>query len=256
MSIAADRPREPVSDAVGGKPELLVVKGLSVAYGQVLAVRKVDLRVDAGACVALLGANGAGKSSLLHGIVGLQRPRAGTITCQGEDVSKLGPEKKVRRGLVLVPERRQVFSALSIRDNLMLGAYGRRRGAELSADLDRVHDLFPVLSNRAGQNAGTLSGGEQQMLALGRGLMSRPRVLLVDEPSLGLAPVIVDDMIEALQALRRSGLAILLVEQNARVAVSVADHLMIMENGVVVAQGAPNEVVNDDRLVNAYLGGG
>ncbi len=257
MRTRASRHRQvALATADGGKDELLAVRKMAVAYGQVVAVRQVDLEIHTGECVALLGANGAGKSSLLHGVVGLERPRTGAVHYCGQDVSRLGPEKKVHLGLVLVPERRQVFSSLSVRDNLMLGAYGRRRGPEVDADLGRVHDLFPVLADRAAQHAGTLSGGEQQMLALGRGLMSRPRLLLVDEPSLGLAPVIVDDMISALRALRETGLAILLVEQNSRVAVSVADHLMIMENGVVVAEGPPHDVVTDERLVSAYLGGG
>lgn len=233
---------------------LLEVEHLAASYGAVRALRDVSFAVGADEAVAVLGANGAGKSTLLFSITGVLKPVAGHVRIDGSDVTGAGPEAKVRQGLSLVPERRQLFATLSVLDNLTLGAYSRKARTQAGDDLERVYALFPVLAQRSKQSAGTLSGGEQQMLAIGRGLMARPRLLAIDELSLGLAPLVVEQICDTLAALRGSGLALLLMEQNARAAMALADRVLVMERGLVVAEGTPAELSSDERIQRAYLG--
>jgi len=234
---------------------VLNVEGLSVSYGAVRAVRGVSLALHEDECLGVVGANGAGKSSLLAGISGMVRPSSGSVSLGGDDVTGSRTEDNVRRGLVLVPERRQLFSSMSVRDNLLLGSYVYGRDRRVPEELERVETLFPILAERREQRAGTLSGGEQQMLAIGRGLMSFPRVLMVDEPSLGLAPVVVDSVVDALRELRRQGLTLLIVEQNVRLAMALADHLLVMEQGVIVRETGAGSALSQEALIAAYLGG-
>lgn len=234
---------------------VLHVEDLLVSYGAVRAVRGVSLALHENECFGVVGANGAGKSSLLAGISGLVRPAGGNVSLGGEDVTGSRTEDNVRRGLVLVPERRQLFSSMSVRDNLLLGGYVHGRDRRVAEELERVEALFPILAERREQRAGTLSGGEQQMLAIGRGLMSFPRVLMVDEPSLGLAPVVVDAVVDALRELRRQGLTLLIVEQNVRLAMALADHLLVMEQGAIVRETGAGSVLSQEALIAAYLGG-
>lgn len=237
------------------RPTVLHVEDLLVSYGAVRAVRGVSLALHENECFGVVGANGAGKSSLLAGISGLVRPAGGNVSLGGEDVTGSRTEDNVRRGLVLVPERRQLFSSMSVRDNLLLGGYVHGRDRRVAEELERVEALFPILAERREQRAGTLSGGEQQMLAIGRGLMSFPRVLMVDEPSLGLAPVVVDAVVDALRELRRQGLTLLIVEQNVRLAMALADHLLVMEQGAIVRETGAGSVLSQEALIAAYLGG-
>ena len=233
--------------------------GLSARYGAVAALRDVSLEVRAGELVALIGANGAGKSTLLRAIAGLVAPAAGRVTLDGRDVTGQAPEAMIRAGVALVPERRRVFAPLTVLDNLELGGYALPRGRDfrsrLEAGVEEAYRLFPVLRRRRDQLAGTLSGGEQQMLAIGRALMTRPRLLLCDEPSLGLAPLVVAEMMRLLSTLREAGTTILLVEQNARMALRSADRAYVLEVGSVVLSGAATDLLQDDQLKAAYLGG-
>ena len=238
---------------------MLEVRGLSARYGAVAALRDVSLDVRAGELVALIGANGAGKSTLLRTIAGLMAPTAGRVALEGRDVTGQPPEAILRAGIALVPERRRVFADLTVLDNLELGGYALPRGGDfrrrLDAGVDEAYRLFPVLHRRREQLAGTLSGGEQQMLAIGRALMSRPRLLLCDEPSLGLAPLIVQEIMRLLAALREAGTTILLVEQNARMALRAADRAYVLEVGRVALSGASADLLANDQLKAAYLGG-
>ena len=238
---------------------MLEVRGLSARYGAVAALRDVSLEVRAGELVALIGANGAGKSTLLRTIAGLMAPSAGRVTLEGRDVTGQPPEAILRSGIALVPERRRVFADLTVLDNLELGGYALPRGGDfrrrLDAGVDDAYRLFPVLHRRREQLAGTLSGGEQQMLAIGRALMSRPRLLLCDEPSLGLAPLIVQEIMRLLAALREAGTTILLVEQNARMALRAADRAYVLETGSVVLAGPGADLLDNHELKAAYLGG-
>jgi branched-chain amino acid transport system ATP-binding protein len=238
---------------------LLEVRGLSARYGAVAALRDVSLDVRAGELVALIGANGAGKSTLLRTLAGLMPPTAGRVALEGRDVTGRPPEAILRAGIALVPERRRVFADLTVLDNLELGGYALPRGGDfrrrLDAGVDDAYRLFPVLHRRREQLAGTLSGGEQQMLAIGRALMSRPRLLLCDEPSLGLAPLIVQEIMRLLAALREAGTTILLVEQNARMALRAADRAYVLETGSVVLSGSAADLLDNDELKAAYLGG-
>lgn len=233
---------------------VLEVEDLVVRYGPVQAVRGISLTLHEDECLGVVGANGAGKSSLLAGIIGLVRPVAGRVTLCGTDITGSRPEDNVRRGLVLVPERRQLFASMSVYDNLVLGSYVRGRDATIAEDIERVEALFPILAERRSQRAGTLSGGEQQMLAIGRGLMSLPRVLMVDEPSLGLAPVVVDAVAAALGELHRQGMTILVVEQNIRLAMELAERLLVVEQGAVVREDDSGGQVGQDEIVAVYLG--
>jgi branched-chain amino acid transport system ATP-binding protein len=238
---------------------LLEVTGLSARYGAVAALRDVSLEVRAGELVALIGANGAGKSTLLRAIAGLVAPAAGRVAFDGRDVTGQAPEAMIRAGVALVPERRRVFAPLTVLDNLQLGGYALPRGRDfrsrLEAGVEEAYRLFPVLRRRRDQLAGTLSGGEQQMLAIGRALMTRPRLLLCDEPSLGLAPLVVAEIMRLLSTLREAGTTILLVEQNARMALRSADRAYVLEVGSVVLSGLATDLLEDDQLKAAYLGG-
>ncbi len=235
------------------------MSGLSARYGAVHALRNVSLEVRAGELVALIGANGAGKSTLLRTIAGLVTPAAGRVALDGRDVTGQAPEAMIRAGVALVPERRRVFAPLTVLDNLELGGYALPRGRDfrgrLEAGVEEAYRLFPVLRRRRDQLAGTLSGGEQQMLAIGRALMTRPRLLLCDEPSLGLAPLVVAEIMRLLSTLRAEGTTILLVEQNARMALRAADRAYVLEVGSVVLSGAATDLLEDDQLKAAYLGG-
>jgi branched-chain amino acid transport system ATP-binding protein len=235
---------------------LLEVRDLHVAYGQVEAVRGVTLALAPGEIVSVIGPNGAGKTTLLAAVMGLL-PSTGTLRFDGADLSQLDVEARVERGMTLVPEQRELFGELSVRDNLLLGAYAKRaRGAALQARLDAVCVRFPRLAERATQRADTLSGGERQMLALGRALMSEPRLLMLDEPSLGLAPLVVRDILAIVRTLRDDGVSILLVEQNARAALDSSDHGYVLETGEIAFAGASDVLASDPRVQAAYLGGG
>ena len=234
---------------------MLEVADLEVRYGPIRAVKSVSLTVADAETVALLGANGAGKSSTLLAIAGALSHASGTIALGGEDVSRLSPERLVRKGLAMVPETRDVFPDLTVEENLTLGAFTQRRHKALVAESrERMLALFPILAKRAGQAAGTLSGGEQQMLVIARAMMSRPRILLLDEPSLGLAPTIVDRIFEMIVRLRETGLTILLVEQNAGKALEVADRAYVMRLGRIAASGSASEIAGSYDLKALYLG--
>lgn len=237
----------------------LEIRGLDVRYGAIQALHGIDLDVAEGRITTLLGANGAGKTTLLRTISGLQRPRAGSITLQRdgvrEDLAGLEPHLIVRRGVSQSPEGRQVFPNLTVRENLLLGAWTRRDAAGVAADLDRAVVIFPRLGERMAQKAGTLSGGEQQMLAIARAMMARPRVLLLDEPSLGLAPVVVAGIFATIRDIHAEGVTILLVEQNAHLALSIAHDAYVLETGRIQARAPAAELLADDRIRAAYLGG-
>ncbi len=236
--------------------DALEVQSLSVSYGGVPATHGVSLRVGAGEIATVIGPNGAGKTTLLHGIMGVQ-PGQGTVRLRGRDLGPLGVEQRVRDGISLVPEKRELFPTLSVQDNLRLGGFRHRAEGSRAArrDLQEVFTLFPRLAERRAQLAGTLSGGERQMLAMGRALMARPDVLMLDEPSLGLAPLIVREIFRIIAGLRDRGCAILLVEQNARAALQVADHGYVLETGRVVLEGPSQALATDDRVAATYLGG-
>ncbi len=234
---------------------LLLVSGLHVGYGHVPVVRGVSLEVGTGEMVTLIGANGAGKSTLLKALAGLIRPSAGSVTLDGEDVTGAPPERLVRKGLALVPEGRMLFGPMTVAENLAVGAHTRRpRDPRVAEDRDRVCELFPVLAERADQSAATLSGGEQQMLAIGRALMSRPRILLLDEPSLGLAPRVIGAIFSALDRLRADGLGILLVEQDAKLALKHSDRGHVLRAGRIALGGSAEELIANDDVRLIYLG--
>jgi branched-chain amino acid transport system ATP-binding protein len=235
---------------------LLCVTGLGVNYGHIEAVREVDLSLQAGCVTTLVGANGAGKSTTLLALSGLIPKAAGKVMFDGHDVTALPAHKLVAAGMVQVAEGRATLTTLTVRENLELGAYTRRDGAAARAsDLDRMFALFPRLKERESGLAGNLSGGEQQMLAIGRALMARPRLLLLDEPSMGLAPIVVQGIFRTLREINREGLTIFLVEQNVRQALKIAEHAYVLENGRVVLQGSGRELLDEPRVREAYLGG-
>ena len=235
---------------------MLEVSGLHVAYGQVEAVRGVSVALKAGQIISVIGPNGAGKTTMLAAIMGLL-PSRGTLRFMGEDMSRLDVEARVERGLVLVPERRELFGELSVVDNLRLGAYSRRLSAARMRDrLDSVYARFPRLAERRLQRADTMSGGERQMLAVGRALMSAPKLLMLDEPSLGLAPLIVQEILAIVRGLRDDGVSILLVEQNARAALESSDYGYVLETGEVALSGDSASLARDERVQATYLGGG
>jgi branched-chain amino acid transport system ATP-binding protein len=235
---------------------MLEIGDLHVSYGQVEAVRGVSLNLLPGQIVSVIGPNGAGKTTLLAAAMGLL-PSRGTLRFEGEPLHELDVEARVERGLVLVPEKRELFGALSVIDNLRLGAYARRLGrVALKQRIDAVYARFPRLAERRSQMASTLSGGERQMLALGRALMSAPRLLMLDEPSLGLAPLIVRNILTIVRGLRDEGVALLLVEQNARAALETSDHGYVLETGEIALSGASAELAGDPRVQATYLGGG
>ncbi len=233
----------------------LEVSGLTVRYGPVVAVDGLSLVAPSHSMVALLGANGAGKTSTLRAISALERGRSGTLRLYGEDVTRLKAHELVARGLVHVPERRRVFSTMTVRENLELGGYRYyRQSSELRRQFEATLDLFPRLRERLTQTAGMLSGGEQQMLAIGRALMSKPKVLMLDEPSLGLGPQIIQTIYKTLQAISAQGTTVLLVEQNAHLALRVASHVYVLRAGHLVAEGPPSEFSQEATLAQAYLG--
>jgi branched-chain amino acid transport system ATP-binding protein len=234
---------------------LLELRGISASYGAIQALSNVSLQVPQGAIVALLGSNGAGKSSTLNAISHLIHPSAGEVAFDGAPIHRLPSDEIVRRGLVQVPEGREVFKDMSVRENLELGAFLLRNRRDMADDLDKVFTMFPRLKERVDQRAATLSGGEQQMLAIGRALMSRPRMIMFDEPSMGLSPLLVEQIFESIQRLNREqGLTILLVEQDVRLALTVASHAYILENGEITLEGPSARLINDPAVRKAYLG--
>lgn len=233
--------------------EMLKVEDLNVCYGAIHAVKGVSFQVNRGEVVTLIGANGAGKSTTLRTVSGLLRSKGGSIEFRGENISRLPSHKIVERGLAQVPEGRRIFQQMSVQENLEMGAY--TRGAETEADLEAVYGRFPRLRERRRQTAGTLSGGEQQMLAIGRALMSRPCLLVLDEPSMGLAPLLVEQIFGIIRELHQSGTTILLVEQNAQMALSIADRAYVMETGKISLSGTGKELAESDAVRKAYLGG-
>ena len=232
---------------------LLEISSAAIAYGKVQAVRGVSLSVGVGEIVTVIGANGAGKSTLLNATMGSLPLASGSIRLNGTDVSRLGVEERVALGLCLVPERRELFSTMTVEDNLVLGGFRVARGIARDT-MAEVYDRFPRLKERRDQLAGTMSGGERQMLAMGRALMSRPKLLMLDEPSLGLAPRIVADIFRIIADLRAVGVSILLVEQNARAALAAADHAHVMELGEATISGKASDLASDDRIIQSYLG--
>jgi branched-chain amino acid transport system ATP-binding protein len=238
---------------LAGAP-LLELKELQVAYGGIQAVKGIDLHVDQGELVCLIGANGAGKTTTLKGITGLQPIKSGKIHYGGEDITGKPAFQLVRKGLSMVPEGRGVFGALTIEENLAMGAYARDDRAAIKDDIERVFGLFPRLKERRKQTAGTLSGGEQQMLAMGRALMSRPKLLLLDEPSMGLAPLMVQKVFETVMAVSKEGVTILLIEQNAKLALEVSSRGYVMESGEITLQGKAKQLLSDPKVRAAYLG--
>ena len=231
---------------------MLEAKNLHISYGNVKAVSDVSFTVESGECVALLGGNGAGKTTILNTISGLLKPAQGIISFQGEIISTLPPNKVVALGIVQIPEGRKIFPELSVYENLLVGAY--RRNVDLVPDLERVYELFPVLKERLGQRGETLSGGEQQMLAIGRALMARPKFLMLDEPSLGLAPIIIERLFDVIAEIKLE-LSLLLVEQNAQLALDVADRAYVLQQGRIVREGDSKQFMKTDWLREAYLGG-
>jgi branched-chain amino acid transport system ATP-binding protein len=242
-----------VSDAASGSAPILEVSDLRVSYGAIEALKGISLTLAAGEIVTLIGANGAGKSTTLRAIMGLVPPKSGEIRFRGEPTRSTPTFKLVRGGLILVPEGRAIFANLTVHENLEMGAYSRRDG-ETAKDFDKVFTIFPRLKEREKQTAGTLSGGEQQMLAIGRALMSRPRVLLLDEPSLGLAPILVHTIFESIEEIHHLGTPVLLVEQNAMAALKHSNRAYVLETGAVALQGTSEEVAANPRVKEAYLG--
>ncbi|MBI2247369.1 MAG: ABC transporter ATP-binding protein [Armatimonadetes bacterium] len=234
---------------------LLHVEDLHVYYGQIHALKGISLEVNAGEIVTLIGANGAGKSTTLKTISGLLRPREGRISLAGEDLAFVPPHEIAARGVVQVPEGRRIFGSLSVRENLMMGAYARTDAKAIQTDMERVFALLPRLKERIDQVAGTLSGGEQQMLAIGRGLMALPKVLLLDEPSMGLAPVLVEQIFDTIAGINQQGTTVLLVEQNAYMALQIAHQGYVLQTGEIVLSGTAKELQANEEVKRAYLGG-
>ena len=234
---------------------MLEVKDLVVSYGAIKALQGISFKVDEGEIISLIGSNGAGKTTTLHSISNLIKKVSGQILFEGEDITNLAADKIVKKGLIQVPEGRRVFANMSVKENLELGAYSRTDKAQIKNDLEWTFELFPRLKERLNQISGTLSGGEQQMLAMARALMSKPRLLLLDEPSMGLAPILVDEIFNIIQKISSSGTTILLVEQNAYKALSIANRAYILETGNVTKEGLAKDLINDNSIKAAYLGG-
>ncbi|MBA3247325.1 MAG: ABC transporter ATP-binding protein [Pyrinomonadaceae bacterium] len=233
---------------------MLTLENISVNYGAIEALRGVSMHVGQGEVITLIGANGAGKTTTLRTITGLLAPRVGRVVYEGEDISGAATHKLVARGIAMSPEGRGVFANLTVRENLQMGAYLKNNKREIAEDMERAFTMFPRLKEREAQKAGTLSGGEQQMLAMGRALMSRPRLLLLDEPSLGLAPLVVHTIFESIDEIRSRGTTILLVEQNAHAALKHSDRAYVLETGRIVMEGVSKDLANDPRIKEAYLG--
>ena len=234
---------------------MLKVQKLSVSYGAINALREISFNVEKGEIISLIGSNGAGKTTTLHAISNIIKKRGGKIEFEGEDITNLAPDQIVRKRLIQVPEGRRIFLNLSVRDNLEMGAFTRNDKARIKADLEKVYELFPRLKERINQISGTLSGGELQMLAMGRGLMAQPKLLLLDEPSMGLAPILVDEIFEIVQKINKAGTTILLVEQNAFKALSISDRAYVLETGSIAKEGAAADLAKDPAVKAAYLGG-
>lgn len=234
---------------------MLEIKNLVVRYGMIEAIKGISFHVNDGEIVTLIGSNGAGKTTTMHAISGLIKPSEGSITLNGTDLIKTPSHKIVTLGLAQVPEGRRVFSEQSVKENLLLGAYYRKDKAEIEKDLKYVYDLFPRLRERENQPAGTLSGGEQQMLAMGRALMARPKILLLDEPSMGLSPLLVKEIFRIIEEINRKGTTILLVEQNAKMALAIADRAYVLETGKITLEGTGEELSASEQVRKAYLGG-
>lgn len=233
---------------------MLEISGVVTAYGKIEALKGVSLSAKPGQVTCLLGPNGAGKTTLMMSIAGILKPLSGSISLEGSELRGLSPGQIVKKGVALVPENRLVFPEMTVEDNLRVGAYSRNDRAGINADIQSAYDRFPRLFERKAQLAGTLSGGEQQMLAISRALMARPKILLMDEPSLGLAPIIVEEIFGIIKELNKAGTTIFLVEQNAHMALQVADHFYLMDQGRVVFDGTPGEVEEDEVIQRAYLG--
>ena len=233
---------------------MLKVTDLQVYYGVIQALKGISFEVNEGEVIALIGANGAGKTTILHTVTGLINQKAGKIEFEGKDISHTPPYKIVAEGMAHVPEGRRVFAELSVYDNLMMGAYTRKDKKEIAETLAMVYKRFPRLEERKKQMAGTLSGGEQQMLAMGRALMSKPKIILMDEPSMGLSPIFVNEIFDIIKAVSASGTTVLLVEQNAKKALSIADRAYVLETGKIILEGDAKVLMNDERVKKAYLG--
>lgn len=233
---------------------MLKVTDLQVYYGVIQALKGISFEVNEGEVIALIGANGAGKTTILHTVTGLINQKAGKIEFEGKDISHTLPYKIVAEGMAHVPEGRRVFAELSVYDNLMMGAYTRKDKKEIAETLAMVYKRFPRLEERKKQMAGTLSGGEQQMLAMGRALMSKPKIILMDEPSMGLSPIFVNEIFDIIKAVSASGTTVLLVEQNAKKALSIADRAYVLETGKIILEGDAKVLMNDERVKKAYLG--
>ncbi|WP_222864160.1 ABC transporter ATP-binding protein [Treponema sp. Marseille-Q3903] len=234
---------------------ILEVKNLSVSYGAIKALRNISFSVEQGEIISLIGSNGAGKTTTLHAVSNIIKKNEGQVFFEGEDITNLSPDKIVAKNLIHVPEGRRIFQNLTVRENLELGAFLRKDKDGINDDMENVFELFPRLKERIKQNAGTLSGGEQQMLAIGRGIMAKPKVLLLDEPSMGLAPILVDEIFSIIQKINGQGTTILVVEQNAYKALSIADRAYILETGSVTKSGDAKKLAVDDSVRAAYLGG-
>lgn len=233
---------------------MLEVKDLNVYYGMIQALKGISFEVNEGEVIALIGANGAGKTTTLHTITGLHPAKSGSVIFDGKDLTKIAPHKIVSMGMAHVPEGRRVFAELSVYENLKMGAYTRTSKSEIEESLTNVYDRFPRLKERRNQMAGTLSGGEQQMLAMGRALMSKPKIILMDEPSMGLSPILVNEIFDIIRSVSKSGTTVLLVEQNAKKALSIADRAYVLETGRIVTEGKASELLEDDAIRKAYLG--
>ena len=233
---------------------MLEIKDLYVNYGMIAALKGISFEVNEGEVIALIGANGAGKTTTLHTITGLLHAKSGSITFNGVELTKTPAHKIVEMGIAHVPEGRRIFQNLTVLDNLKLGAFTRKDKENILKDIEMVYDRFPRLAERKTQIAGTLSGGEQQMLAMGRALMSKPKIIVMDEPSMGLSPIFVSNIFDIIQTIRESGTTVLLVEQNAKKALSIADRAYVLETGKISLSGAASDLINDDSVKKAYLG--
>ena len=234
---------------------MLVVENLNVYYGAIHAVKGVSFHVNQGEIVALIGANGAGKSTTLNTVSGILRPREGRVVFEKEDITQTAADQIVQKGIVQVPEGRKIFATLTVQENLEMGAFTRKDKAEVERSMENVFQRFPRLAERRSQLGGTLSGGEQQMLAIARGLMSQPRLMLLDEPSMGLAPLLVEQIFSIVQDINKQGTSICLVEQNAQMALSIADRAYVLETGQVVLEGPGHDLLQNEMVMEAYLGG-
>ena len=243
----------PTAERTSSVDTVLEARAITAAYGRIQVLHGIDITIGSAQLVALVGTNGAGKTTLLKTLAGVMRAGSGTINLFGKDITPDPADRRVRAGISLVPEGRQVFGPLNVEDNLLLGAY-TRSAAERKSDIERMFTLFPILKEKRKLAAGTLSGGQQQMLAIARALMSKPRILLLDEPSMGLAPLLVQEIFQVIAQLKSEGIPILLVEQNAQAALSIADHAYVLETGKISMHGPGPELLKDDRVQQAYLG--